>query len=400
MSNSWLCTRTKVLQICQIRNLTNTSWFQNRSNTLSVGLGGNVANVQDQSCLINSDNSLFSVQHLKFHYPFLEGKGHKPQLQCIEGNSEKLVGLNSVSKYDVFTYLRPFYSRNQDLLKCLARVVEPAKFNDTIHVTGAENSLSQSTREIKTRFNSDNHALESFDAFSAIEHEVNKDFSNSLHMSLPQGTVKAEEKDTYMNSSMSNNKNDDTEGDSNRPSLEQLETVKEYYIEQVPKMPTQTENFSSGLHHHEIVFENNFFKKPKVTMGLAKYSLQLTYMKCVAAIMFPRVELEIQSILSNYEEGCVKMHWRMYMFTTLDFFKYWIPFVKEGEKKSIDAISTFYLNKDGLITLHRLDRRLPISKPNKNPVAKMAGKTAQMLGLAPKSSCKESSKEHSNLRTG
>ena len=34
MSNSRLCTRTKLLQICQIRTLTSFAWFQNRNNVI------------------------------------------------------------------------------------------------------------------------------------------------------------------------------------------------------------------------------------------------------------------------------------------------------------------------------------------------------------------------------
>lgn len=246
-----------------------------------------------------------------------------------------------------------------------------------------------------------NHAFSSFDAFSPADNELNKDYGQCFHMATPNAAVKTNNRGWYMNKKASGSGGKEPDKDDNRdgPSIDQLEAVKEYYVAVVPGFHKRGEQLSAGLHHRDIVFENHFFKQPKRTVGLHKYSLELTKMRVMASFVYPSYFLEVQSITVHPSNGYVRMHWRAYVMSNIKFVKNFFTWVKGMAKgdnaksahDTIDGISTFHVNRAGKIVLHRLDRKLPVDNPS--TVKNLAAKTVEMVGLTPKASCKTTSKE-------
>ncbi|XP_045195761.2 uncharacterized protein LOC123551114 [Mercenaria mercenaria] len=400
MSSNWLCTRTKLLQIFQIRSLTNSAWLQNRCNTLSLDAGVNAANLHEDGCLLNTDLNPSCASPLKIENPLFDWKERNSALHTIEGSYEKPAGLNTISKYDILTFLRPLCARNPDLIKSLAKVVEPVECNDIIHVGSSAKNCTENSQPLKTCNRSNIHAFNSFDSFSAIDQTLHKDTGHCLHMNASDAAVKTQEKEWCSNLSNSASGGTDPDKDDERkgPTIMQLEAVKEYYIEIVPGFHKRGEKLSAGLHHEKMVFENHFFKKPKVTVGLTKYSTEISKIRAIATFFYPSYHLEIQSILSYPNEGYVKMHWRAYVVSNWKFVKRILMLMKDyksahGGHDTIDAISTFHVNRDGKIVLHKLDRKIPLQ--SESAVTNLAAKTVEMVGLAPKSSnCESTSKEN------
>lgn len=185
-----------------------------------MDLGGNTANFQDDGTLLKTNLSHSSVTAGSLEHSFL---------QTLEGSCRKPPAFNTMSKYDILTFLRPMGVRNQDLIKSLAKIVEPLECNDTIHV-GIP--IKNHIQPVKTCKKANTHAFNSFDAFSPIDEPLKKDFNHCMSMSSSNAAVKTKEKNWHANTSGSPsdgkrpNKDDDRKG----PTIEQLEDVKEYYV--------------------------------------------------------------------------------------------------------------------------------------------------------------------------
>lgn len=390
MSNSWLCFRRRLLQTLQCRNISNLSWFQNRNSVTSLDaeLLTVEGNGLDENIEVPSA-SAFDSQPLLLHgfcYP-----------ESTDNVATKQDAFCKIGKFDILSMMYSIGARNQELIHSLGKIIETLECKDTIHV-GHNNTYSNGAHNKLRAFSSksctDIGAFKSFDLFTALDTQFLKD--NRMHKTTSTVTQRLSDMDLYADSKQPTSNKKEGKDEHEGPSIAQLEQVKQYYIEIVPDFHRKGEDLSAKLHAPNIIFENHFFKKPKVTRGLQQYIIELSKLKILATLAYPSYYFEIQSITTHPKEGHVKMHWRMYYVSNWNFIRRIFTLMRDMKQKkrghdSIDATSYFHVNKDGKVFRHRIDRVIPL-KEEASPVEKIKAKTVEIVGLAPKAPCDGSSK--------
>lgn len=376
MSNTWLCFRRRLLQTLQFRYFSSLSWFQNRNTAVSL----------DSDVLLEND----SVLRENFKISSDATPDKRPLLldgfYCSSPPDKTDLQHNTFQKngkFDVIAIINSLGAKNQELMNSLSKIIEPAECKDTIHI-GKNTCGIHDSYSLKNRNNFQISAFRSFDLFTTLDPNLVKD-------SLVRATaVKRSELEVDQFSDTKQTASDRKEGkdEPKGPTLAQLETVRSYYLEIVPDFHKRGEDLSAKLHSQNLVFENHFFKTPRITRGLQKYMMELAKFRILGAIAYPSYYFEIQSITSHPREGQVKMHWRMYYVSNWNFVRRIFSLMRDmSEKKkghdSIDATSTFSVNKDGKIFYHKVDRVIPLQE-EVSPVEKIKAKTAEMVGFAPK----------------
>lgn len=172
-----------------------------------------------------------------------------------------------------------------------------------------------------------------------------------------------------------------------RPSEEQLQKIFNNLSNDLPNLFGKSMNFS--IYHKDLIFENNI--RGTVTKGLIYYIQQISLLKVVGHLKFAYVSMDILKITAHPEEGSVKVRWRI---KGLSSFKVMVTFWKtklwntkdsiDKSEKWYDGFSTFYVNDEGLIYKHIVDKMMPDSNDDTTLKPQLAAKVALILGLAPR----------------
>lgn len=188
--------------------------------------------------------------------------------------------------------------------------------------------------------------------------------------SSPASVVQSSpESDKSVKGAKSTDSPGDDEEKKDGPTLLQLQDVMNYYIATVPSFHRASgENFRLGMHHKQIVFENNFYPKPIVKRGIHAYRNYLFKINLLATFAYVHYSYEIVSLRSNRKEGSVILHWRVRLLSNTSFMTSLVPRVLRGSNigdqyKTMDGISTFYVDSDGKIFKHKVERLTPLNEP-------------------------------------
>jgi len=212
--------------------------------------------------------------------------------------------------------------------------------------------------------------------------------------SLLQSSAQSQLKSECLFAKNSGGTGNDDKPEKDKPDPLDLETIKNYYIDRIPYFYKQNEDLSLGLHHDDIVFENNYFQKQKILQGITAYQNEQSKLHMKANFMFPSYFFSAVGATTHVEECCVKVHWRFYYLRNIEWMtKYWwkrmvlgVPVIECYNFN--DGISTFTVNKDGQVIKHQVDRLMPIQKMEADTLKPQVGaKLATAMGLAtPKTS--------------
>ncbi|XP_067940987.1 uncharacterized protein [Watersipora subatra] len=162
----------------------------------------------------------------------------------------------------------------------------------------------------------------------------------------------------------------DKSRDSHLPSQEKLEEMKAKIAEMMPDF-FRVRVHQYSLYTVEVQFENNYWGRNEIYKGINAYATELLKLRTKCNIAYCGINLYIINISSNAEDGSIRVRWTMKCIPQFEGFKFW-KFnlfnlrgkggVKEKLDKTVkvhDGVNTFWLNKDGAIYRHRLDKVIP-----------------------------------------
>ncbi|KAL4219175.1 hypothetical protein ACF0H5_021757 [Mactra antiquata] len=371
MTHNWLCLWVKQIPYFHTRLL---STFSHHLLGRNNGLPGDVA------CLQSAAEELSSQSELILNTERLNGDSN-----CLKESAKK--DLLSSKSWPLIGV------RNQELINCLRKMIKPVQNIETIHVS----KTIHKGNEIEVA--NDINELSKFSTFCSFDEPFNKDlhtlqsnYTQSRSAQTSTKSVSEFSKDSDRNIS---EENDD---DSNRkgPTIAQLEEVKRFYIRSAPHFFRRGEPMNEGRHDPDIVFENHLRKRPRTTVGIKRYIAELSKIRIVVGIMFPSCSLRIRNINIHPENGYVRIHWCALYTTDIliwsRFFSFFSSKDSNSEKKKFkkewDFISTVYVNKQGKIVKHIVDRKIPINE-KRGTVEEFAVKTAGIVGLSHEASYKD-----------
>nr|CAG4641865.1 EOG090X09QP [Eurycercus lamellatus] len=172
------------------------------------------------------------------------------------------------------------------------------------------------------------------------------------------------------------------------PTPSQLQNVFDVLSTTLPKLFIQPMNYT--IYSPEVVFENRI--RGTRTVGLYHYVRQVALLRCVGHLKYAYVRFEILKMTQHPEEGTIKVRWRISGISGLkvmmQFWRYKLWQWKEIMEKQeawYDGFSTFYVNSQGVVTLHVADKMMPDDeKVTENVKGPLAAKLALILGLMPR----------------
>ncbi|PBC30546.1 uncharacterized protein LOC107997026 [Apis cerana] len=159
----------------------------------------------------------------------------------------------------------------------------------------------------------------------------------------------------------------------------QLQSVFDVLRNDLPLLFVQSMNYS--IYTKDLIFINNI--KGTTTIGIEQYLKQIALLRLVGHLKFAYVKLKILKMTMHPEDNSIKVRWRIVGASgTRVFLTFWKIKIfnarEQVENKSAwyDGFSTFYLNNDGKIFKHVVDKTMPdqnIEEKIKIPVeAKLA----------------------------
>lgn len=121
-----------------------------------------------------------------------------------------------------------------------------------------------------------------------------------------------------------------------------------------------------GLYSHDVEFINHHLRLH--TRGRVLYQLAVSLCRAAVWGYFAGVRLEVLALTRHPEQCCIRARWRL---VGVPFHLCLLRFYRRDKRdllRSYDAFSTFTLNAEGLICLHRVDKLTPA--PTALPEAK------------------------------
>nr|XP_033326185.1 uncharacterized protein LOC117220387 [Megalopta genalis] len=159
------------------------------------------------------------------------------------------------------------------------------------------------------------------------------------------------------------NAEDKQPSDNRKPSEEQLQHIFNCLRDDLPLVFVRSLNYR--IYTPDLVFVNNI--KGTVTTGLNQYMKQVTWIRLLGHLKFAYVRLQILKMTSHPEDSSIKIRWRIVgMSGTRVFLTFWK--IKAWHMKThaendsdlwYDGFSTFYVNNDGKVFKHVVDKIMP-----------------------------------------
>jgi len=170
---------------------------------------------------------------------------------------------------------------------------------------------------------------------------------------------------------------------SHLPSEEELCLIKRHLEAYLPGLFSKRHDYR--LYSKDLIFENNFVKKPYVSTGLTPYVMFIAKIRIWAHFKYANVKFNALKMTHHVEDGTVRVRWRMsglLQFRALMFWKF-LPWTYGNSVKSesewLDGFSTFYVQaKTGIIIKHRVDKVIPdeetlVKDPKQKLIDKIRG---------------------------
>ncbi|XP_077017341.1 uncharacterized protein C6orf136 homolog isoform X2 [Tamandua tetradactyla] len=165
------------------------------------------------------------------------------------------------------------------------------------------------------------------------------------------------------------------EGD---PSMEEhLAVMYERLRQELPNLFLHSHDYA--LYSSDVEFINEILNIR--TKGRTWYILSLTLCRFLAWNYFAQLRLEVLQLTRHSENWTLQARWRLVGLPIHIFFLHFYKRDKDELYQTYDAYSTFYLNSNGLICRHHLDKLMPSHSPP-TPVKKLLVGALVALGLS------------------
>ncbi|XP_054983263.1 uncharacterized protein C6orf136 homolog [Sorex araneus] len=162
------------------------------------------------------------------------------------------------------------------------------------------------------------------------------------------------------------------------PSMEEhLAVMYERLRQELPNLFLHSHDYT--LYSADVEFINEILSMR--TKGRTWYILSLTLCRFLAWNYFAQLRLEILQLTRHPENWTVQARWRLVGLPIHMLFLRFYKRDKEDLYRIYDAYSTFYLNSEGLICRHHLDKLMP-SHSTPTPVKKLLVGALVTLGLS------------------
>ncbi|KAM5263384.1 uncharacterized protein C6orf136 homolog [Ctenodactylus gundi] len=162
------------------------------------------------------------------------------------------------------------------------------------------------------------------------------------------------------------------------PSMEEhLAVMYEKLRQELPSLLLHSHDYT--LYSLDVEFINEILNIR--TKGRAWYVMSLTLCRFLAWNYFAQLRLEVLQLTQHPENWTVQARWRLVGLPIHTLFLLLYKRDKEELYRTYDAYSTFYLNSDGLICRHHLDKLMPSRSPTA-PVKKLLVGALVALGLS------------------
>ncbi|KAF3430780.1 hypothetical protein E2986_00346 [Frieseomelitta varia] len=145
------------------------------------------------------------------------------------------------------------------------------------------------------------------------------------------------------------------------------------------------------IYTQDVVFINNI--RGTTSVGIAQYFKQITLLKIIGHLKYAFVKLEVLKMTMHPEDNSIKVRWRIVGISgTRVFLTFWKIKVWNTKEKTdnaaawYDGFSTFYVNNDGKIFKHIVDKTMPdqdIAEKIKTPIETKLALFVALLGLNP-----------------
>ncbi|XP_059794259.1 uncharacterized protein C6orf136 homolog isoform X2 [Balaenoptera ricei] len=162
------------------------------------------------------------------------------------------------------------------------------------------------------------------------------------------------------------------------PSMEEhLAVMYERLRQELPSLFLHSHDYT--LYSSDVEFINEILNMR--TKGRTWYILSLTLCRFLAWNYFAQLRLEVLQLTRHPENWTLQARWRLVGLPIHLLFLRFYKRDKEELYRTYDAYSTFYLNSEGLICRHRLDKLMPSHSPP-TPVKKLLVGALVTLGLS------------------
>uniref|UniRef100_A0A8C3W561 Chromosome 6 open reading frame 136 n=1 Tax=Catagonus wagneri TaxID=51154 RepID=A0A8C3W561_9CETA len=162
------------------------------------------------------------------------------------------------------------------------------------------------------------------------------------------------------------------------PSMEEhLAIMYERLRQELPNLFLHSHDYT--LYSSDVEFINEILNMR--TKGRTWYILSLTLCRFLAWNYFAQLRLEVLQLTRHPENWTLQARWRLVGLPIHLLFLRFYRRDKEELYRTYDAYSTFYLNSNGLICRHRLDKLMPSHSPP-TPVKKLLVGALVALGLS------------------
>lgn len=207
---------------------------------------------------------------------------------------------------------------------------------------------------LKNAYSSKN-MLHSFAAVNnELQHKQSKQILNTSLPTINNFTV-------LKHYSTSNNTDEPEKIDPfKKPKLEQLLRVEEKMKDHIPKFLKETHPI--GFYTPEVIFENLYYERPKITEGISAYVFELLKIRWKLNVKFSNAVIQILNIGHDEVDGTVKIRWRMRGLRGMKIFTPWkiklwnLKDSINSEAEWHDGFSILYVRGDGRIWKHTLQR--------------------------------------------
>ncbi|XP_060812282.1 uncharacterized protein LOC132905219 [Bombus pascuorum] len=136
-----------------------------------------------------------------------------------------------------------------------------------------------------------------------------------------------------------------------------------------------------GIYTKDIVFVNNI--RGTTSVGIQDYFKQVAFLKIIGHLKYAFVKFEVLKMTMHPEDNSIKVRWRIVgMSGTRVFLTFWKIKVWNSKEQTentpawYDGFSTFYVNNDGKVFKHVVDKTMPdqnVTEKLKSPIdAKLA----------------------------
>lgn len=170
-----------------------------------------------------------------------------------------------------------------------------------------------------------------------------------------------------------------------KPTLEKLLIVEEKMKLHLPKFLKETHPI--GFYTPDVVFENLYWERPKITIGLTQYVFELVKIRWKINVKFSNAVIQLLKVTHDEEEGTVKIRWRMRGLRGMKIFTPWkikIWNLKDSvntEAEWHDGFSILYIRGDGRIWKHTLQRVIANKDETERDKNKLLDKLAKVKNI-------------------